>query len=64
MLTVFPGDDPHAWYWIGTNSKGMIGIFPKSHIRIETIQDGSLEDSQARGNSGGRSRLGSLFGRK
>ncbi|KAH6976301.1 hypothetical protein BKA56DRAFT_589397 [Ilyonectria sp. MPI-CAGE-AT-0026] len=57
-------DDPHAWYWIGTNSKGMLGIFPKSHIRIETIQDGSLDESNgATKSSGGRSRLGSLFGR-
>lgn len=41
------GDDPRAWYWTGTTSKGKAGIFPKSHIKIETVQDGSQVEAAA-----------------
>ncbi|EEY23519.1 conserved hypothetical protein [Verticillium alfalfae VaMs.102] len=42
-ITNLDWDDPDAWYWVGTTSKGKHGIFPTSHMKIETIKDGSLE---------------------
>jgi hypothetical protein len=60
----YPGDDPRAWYWSGTTSKGKVGIFPKSHIRIETVKDGSQEEPPAlKKKSTQKSGLGGLFSR-
>lgn len=36
------GDDADVWYWTGSNSKGQFGIFPSSHMNLDTIKDGSL----------------------
>ncbi|KAF4981030.1 hypothetical protein FZEAL_3082 [Fusarium zealandicum] len=53
-------DDPHAWLWSGSNSRGQTGYFPKSHIAIESIEDGSLQSTR-RKRSGEKSRLASMF---
>ncbi|KAM5343811.1 hypothetical protein ACJ41O_012348 [Fusarium nematophilum] len=56
-------DDPHGWFWSGSNARGQTGIFPKSHIGIESIQDGSLQNTRRKQSSGEKSRFGSLFGK-
>ncbi|KAJ3534026.1 hypothetical protein NM208_g7716 [Fusarium decemcellulare] len=56
-------EDPHAWFWSGSDAKGEHGIFPKSHISIESVQDGSLGDTRQRHVSKEKSRFGGLFGK-
>ncbi|ROT40447.1 hypothetical protein SODALDRAFT_321794 [Sodiomyces alkalinus F11] len=52
QITHLDWDDPDAWYWLGTNSKGKYGIFPRSHMKIESIQDGSLVTEEGEDDEG------------
>ncbi|KAM5520326.1 hypothetical protein FOXYSP1_18750 [Fusarium oxysporum f. sp. phaseoli] len=54
-------EDPHAWFWSGSNAKREYGIFPKSHVLIESIKDGSLGDEDQRHRQKEKTRFGGLF---
>ncbi|KAH7324390.1 hypothetical protein B0I35DRAFT_449376 [Stachybotrys elegans] len=62
-VTSITWNDVHAWYWIGKNSQGKMGIFPKSHIKIESLNDGSHGEAAAKP-AKPQSGFSSLFGRK
>ncbi|KAH6693588.1 hypothetical protein F5X68DRAFT_258494 [Plectosphaerella plurivora] len=46
-LTNLEWDDPEAWFWVATNKKGKWGIFPSSHVKMDSVKDGSLNDSSS-----------------
>ncbi|KAI1060240.1 hypothetical protein LB506_011212 [Fusarium annulatum] len=54
-------EDPHAWFWSGSNAKREYGIFPRSHILIESIKDGSLSHEDQRHRQKEKTRFGGLF---
>ncbi|KAF5988659.1 hypothetical protein FBULB1_1392 [Fusarium bulbicola] len=54
-------EDPHAWFWSGSNAKREYGIFPRSHILIESIKDGSLSHEDQRHRPKEKTRFGGLF---
>ncbi|KAK2123265.1 hypothetical protein NOF04DRAFT_1407060 [Fusarium oxysporum II5] len=54
-------EDPHAWFWSGSNAKREYGIFPRSHILIESIKDGSLSHEDQRHRLKEKTRFGGLF---
>ncbi|RSM05388.1 hypothetical protein CDV31_009626 [Fusarium ambrosium] len=56
-------EDPHAWFWSGSDANGEYGIFPKSHISIESVQDGSLGDARQKHVVKEKSRFRGLFGK-
>lgn len=56
-------DDTHAWFWSGSTSKGQCGIFPKSHISIGSVEDGSLGPTSRDSKPKEKSRFG-IFGRR
>lgn len=41
------------WCWSGTNTKGKTGVFPQSHIDLQTLrgQDSTVGKKQSRGRS-------------
>jgi hypothetical protein len=41
------------WCWSGTSSKGKTGVFPQSHINLETLkrQESAVKKRQSRGRS-------------
>ncbi|KAH7143360.1 hypothetical protein DER46DRAFT_581630 [Fusarium sp. MPI-SDFR-AT-0072] len=41
-------EDPNAWFWSGSNTTGEFVIFPRSHVSMESVKDGSLVDADQR----------------
>ena len=51
------------WAWSGTNSKGKAGVFPRSHVVMDTLRPSSSEQNKAPKKRGLFSRAGSLSSR-
>lgn len=43
--------DQDQWFWVGMTKSGAVGVFPRSHIKVDSLRDGSNSKS-GRKNSG------------